>query len=111
MLGCEYVLALHTDIMTIYLEFFEAHIDPVFRKDTNKTIGDTLIALAYPNLILIGPPPKFDDLIIDVKKEGLEIESDKYSLYQFLKENPEFCESMIVNHKGLREIFNGWKEK
>ncbi|SFD52606.1 hypothetical protein SAMN04489710_10368 [Paracidovorax konjaci] len=99
------------DIMTIYLAFFEAHVDPLFRKDTNKTIGDTLIALAYPNLIIIGPPPQFADLIIDVNKEGLVIEPDKYPLYQFLEENPEFCESMILRHAGLREIFEEWMKK
>ena len=53
----EYVFVIHMDIMNKHFAFFEAQIKPVFRKDTNTTIGDTLIALAYPQVILIGPAP------------------------------------------------------
>lgn len=93
--------------MKTYLSFFEAHIKQEFRKDTNTMIGDAMIALAYPSLIIIGPPPYFKDAVIDVKKVGLEIEPDKYSLFQFFVENPEFCKAAIESHPGLMTL---WQE-
>lgn len=94
-------------IMKNHFSFFENHIRPKFRMDTNTVIGETMIALAYPSLIIIGPPPFFKDAVIDVKKEGLEIEPDKYSLFQFLVENPEFCKIAIESYAGLMKL---WQE-
>lgn len=98
------------DIMNKHFAFFEAQIKPVFRKDTNTTIGDTLIALAYPQVILIGPAPYFADAVVDVKKDGVEIEPDKYPLYRFLSENPEFCQTIIESHGSLLASFNAWSK-
>lgn len=93
--------------MKNYVSFFEKYIKQEFRKDTNTVIGETMIALAYPSLIIIGPPPYFKDAVIDVKKDGLNIEPDKYSLFQFLIENPEFCKITIESHSGLVTL---WQE-
>lgn len=93
--------------MKNHVSFFEMHIKPKFRKDTNTVIGETMIALAYPTLIIIGPPPFFEDAVIDVKKEGLNIEPDNYSLFQFLVENPEFCKIAIESYAGLLKL---WQE-
>ena len=108
MLKSEYVFATHMEIMKSHFAFFENHIKPVFRKDTNTTIGDTLIALAYPQVILIGPAPYFVDAVVNVKKEGVEIEPDKYPLYRFLSENPKFCQAIIESHADLLASFSAW---
>lgn len=107
----EYVFATHMDIMNSHLRFFEECIKPVFRKDTNTTIDDTLIALAYPSIILIGPAPYFKDAVVDVAKTGIDIEPDKYSLYCFLVENPEFCQKVVEAHETLHEFFKTWQAK
>lgn len=107
----EYVFATHMDIMNPHFIFFEECIKPVFRKDTNTTIDDTLIALAYPSIILIGPAPYFIDAVVDVAKTGIDIEPDKYSLYCFLVENPEFCQKVVEAHEALHEFFKAWQAK
>ncbi|MFC5768298.1 hypothetical protein [Thauera sinica] len=99
------------DIMDRYLAFFAAHIDPAFREDTNTRIGNTLIALAYPDVILIGPPPFFRNAVVDVRKEGLEIEPDEYPLYRFLDENPEICERLVRDHEELGRFFARWNRQ
>lgn len=93
--------------MKNYVSFFEKYIKQEFRKDTNTVIGQTMIALAYPSLIIIGPPPYFKDAVIDVKKAGLNIEPDKYSLFQFLIENPEFCKITIESYSEFKKL---WQE-
>lgn len=93
--------------MKNYVSFFEKYIKQEFRKDTNTIIGETMIALAYPSLIIIGPPPYFKDAVIDVKKDGLNIEPDKYSLFQFLIENPEFCKITIESYSDFKKL---WQE-
>jgi hypothetical protein len=99
------------DIMNPHFIFFEEYIKPVFRKDTNTTIDDTLIALAYPSIILIGPAPYFNDAVVDVTKAGIDIEPDKYSLYCFLAENPEFCQKVVEAHDALHKFFKAWQSK
>ena len=67
----EYVFATQMNIMNDSIAFFEAHIKPAFRKDTNTTIGDVMIALVYPQVIIIGPAPRFVDAAVEVgKKRG-----------------------------------------
>lgn len=99
------------DNMNAYLSFFEDHIKPLFRNDTNARIGETLIALAYPEIFLIGPPPFCPDVVVDVKKEGLHIEPDKYPLYRFLIENSDVCEKIIRDHESLMAYFKNWHDQ
>ena len=96
--------------MTNYLSFFESNIEPHLRQDTNTRIGGVLIALAYPNVILIGPPPLFCDSIVNVEKPGFWVEPDSYPLLSFLKENPEVCEKIITSHEGLASQFKNWRQ-
>jgi hypothetical protein len=94
--------------MSLYLSFFEAHIQPPLQEDTNTRIGTTLVALAYPSIILIEPPPYFHNTVVDVKKQGLQIKIDDYPLLQFLQENSEFCKTIIYSHAGLLKCFEKW---
>ena len=94
--------------MRLYLSYFEAHIQPPLKEDTNTRIGTTLVALAYPSIILIEPPPYFHSTVVDVKKQGLHIKIDDYPLLQFLQENPEFCKTIIHGHEALLKYFEGW---
>lgn len=94
--------------MNVYFSFFDAHIKPLFRNDTNARIDGILIALAYPQVFLIGPEPSTSNAVVDVEKTGIDIAPDKYPLYRFLHENPETCKTIIYSHAGLKQYFVDW---
>lgn len=96
------------DTMNLHLSFFEAHIEPYLREDTNASIGGILIALAYPQVILIGPPPLFADTVVDVATAGFWAEPDAYPLFRFLSDNPAACEKIVNGHEALAKYFRGW---
>ena len=96
--------------MKSHFSFFLNHFKPVFCTDIFFSFVYTLIALAYPQVILIGPAPYFVDAVVDVKKEGVEIEPDKYPLYRFLSENPKFCQAIIESHADLLASFSAWSK-
>ncbi|GKS97666.1 hypothetical protein [Acidovorax sp. SUPP2825] len=92
--------------MTAHLKFFKFHSDPNLVNDTNISIGDYLIALAYPSIFII--TPSREEKEVKVNKPGLSIEPDSYSIQAFLNENPEFCETVIEADEGLSKFFKNW---
>lgn len=95
--------------MTTHLEFFNFHSDPNFFNDTNISIGDYLIALAYPSIFII--TPSREEKEVNVKKFGLNITPDSYSIQAFFNENPEFCEAVIDADQGLDKLFEEWSAR
>lgn len=92
--------------MATHLEFFNFHSDPNLVNDTNISIGDYLIALAYPSIFITTPSREEKEL--NVNKSGLTIKPDSYSIQAFFNENPEFCESVIETDEGLSKLFEDW---
>lgn len=95
----------------LYLEFFKSHAIEESSNDCSIQMGDVLVVLAYPIVIIIGPPPWFHDSVIDVKNDDLTIELGKYPIVKFLTQNPDVCTRIVEEHQGLKNLFNEWEKK
>ncbi len=93
-----------------YLEFFLAHIDPMYAEDTNADIGLVFVALAYPWILVVGPPLEYDRCLVDVTQPGCEIESDAYPLRSFLERFPHVCAQVVEAHDELSRTFRQWRD-
>jgi len=91
-----------------YLEFFLAHIDPLYAEDTNADIGVVFVALAYPSILVVGPPLEYERCIVDVGQPGFHAQPDSYPLKPFLEEFPHVCRQVIESHEELSRIYTQW---
>lgn len=93
-----------------YLDFFLAHIDPAFAEDTNADIGLVFVALAYPSILVVGPPVEYDRCLVDVRQPGFIVEPDDYPLKQFLERFPHVCQPIIEAHAELLRTYLRWRD-
>ncbi|RYE37550.1 MAG: hypothetical protein EOP21_13825 [Hyphomicrobiales bacterium] len=93
-----------------YLDFFLAHIDEMYAEDTNADIGLVFVALAYPWILVVGPPVEYDRCIVDVTQHDCRIEPDCYPLKQFLETYPHVCRQVIEAHGQLHRAFMQWRD-
>lgn len=94
-----------------YLEFFLAHIDPMYAEDTNADIGLVFVALAYPWILVVGPPLEYDRCLVDVTQLGFHAEPDGYPLKKFLERFPQVCQGVIRAHAELSLSFMRWRRR
>ncbi len=91
-----------------YLQFLLAHIDPRFESDTNMDVGEVMIALAYPVVVVIPSRAERDECSVDVTQAGVEIEEDCYPLKQFLERFPQVARLVVEAHNELRNSYLKW---
>lgn len=91
-----------------YIQFLFADEQPAFFVDTNLTLGDIFIALAYPTLIVEVGGGKIE---IDCQQPDFYAEPDEYPLYQFLSLYPQFAEQIVRCHPTITALFQQYMEK
>jgi len=91
-----------------YIQFLFENEQPSFFVDTNLTLGDIFIALAYPSLYVEVDGQK---IVIDCQQQGFHAEPDEYPLYAFLSLYPQFAEQIVRCHPILSALFQQYMEK
>ncbi|MBU9146905.1 hypothetical protein KTD26_30830 [Burkholderia multivorans] len=91
-----------------YVQFLFANEQPAFFVDTNLTLGDIFIALAYPSLYVEVGGQK---IAIDGQQPDFHAEPDEYPLYAFLSFYPQFAEQIVRCHPTITALFQQYMEK
>lgn len=102
-------MSLHAE-ENLHLEFFLAHIEPVFAEDSNADIGLVFVALAYPFVLVVGPPVDYDRCLVDVSQPDFVAEPDDYPLKKFLERFPHVCQPIIEAHAELHRTYLRWRD-
>ena len=73
-----------------------------------RTSG-VFVALAYPWILVVGPPMEYDRCLVDVTQPGFHIEPDAYPLKPFLERFPHVCQRVIETHGDLLRTYTRWR--
>ncbi|UQP02904.1 hypothetical protein L0Z36_26165 [Burkholderia multivorans] len=91
-----------------YLQFLFSAEPAEFFVDTNLTLGDIFIALAYPSLYVEVGGQK---IAIDGQQPDFHAEPDEYPLYAFLSLYPQLAEQIVRCHPVITALFQQYMEK
>ena len=91
-----------------YVQFLFENEPIAFLVDTNLTLGDIFIALAYPSLYVEVGGQK---IVIDAQQPDSHAGADEYPLYAFLSFYPQFAEQIVRCHPTITALFQQYMEK